>query len=98
MGLCDASSGTIFMGWMSNWMYAEKVPTQQWRSAITAPRELKLHGTELRQKPAEELALLRGTPVKLEVFEHGAKLPGGLLPSAELNLVFEAPENGWFQI
>ena len=30
--------------------------------------------------------------------QHGAKLPGGLLPSAELNLVFEAPENGWFQI
>lgn len=32
----------IFLGWMSNWDYAEKVPTQSWRSATTIPRELKL--------------------------------------------------------
>ncbi|WP_439516438.1 glycoside hydrolase family 32 protein [Sediminibacterium sp.] len=32
----------ILIGWMSNWMYANQVPTQSWRSAMTIPRELKL--------------------------------------------------------
>ena len=32
----------IFIGWMSNWAYANIVPTQAWRSANTLPRELKL--------------------------------------------------------
>ena len=31
------------MGWMSNWDYANVVPTRRWRSAMTVPRELKLH-------------------------------------------------------
>jgi len=32
----------IMIGWMSNWEYANVVPTQAWRSANTIPRELKL--------------------------------------------------------
>jgi len=32
----------IFIGWMSNWAYAQVVPTSPWRSATTTPRELKL--------------------------------------------------------
>ena len=32
----------IFIGWMSNWQYATKVPTKRWRSGMTLPRELKL--------------------------------------------------------
>jgi fructan beta-fructosidase len=32
----------ISIGWMSNWMYAQQVPTMQWRSATTSPRELTL--------------------------------------------------------
>ncbi|HLO60279.1 MAG TPA: glycoside hydrolase family 32 protein [Bacteroidales bacterium] len=32
----------IFLGWMSNWAYAQKVPTHPWRSAMTIPRELSL--------------------------------------------------------
>lgn len=32
----------IFIGWMSNWSYAQAVPTSPWRSASTIPRELKL--------------------------------------------------------
>lgn len=32
----------IFMGWMSNWAYAQEVPTTPWRSAMTLPRELSL--------------------------------------------------------
>ncbi len=30
------------IGWMSNWMYAQIVPTTAWRSAMTLPRELQL--------------------------------------------------------
>ncbi|MCY4562532.1 MAG: glycoside hydrolase family 32 protein [Flavobacteriaceae bacterium] len=32
----------IFHGWMSNWQYANVVPTTTWRSAMTLPRELSL--------------------------------------------------------
>lgn len=32
----------IFVGWMSNWSYAIKTPTKNWRSAMTLPRELSL--------------------------------------------------------
>ena len=54
---------TILMGWMSNWRYAQDVPTESWRSAMTLPRELSLHrndfGTRLRQQPVRELKKLR---------------------------------------
>ena len=33
---------TLFLGWMSNWLYANQVPTETWRNAMTLPRELKL--------------------------------------------------------
>ncbi len=33
---------TLFIGWMSNWKYAEVVPTTTWRSAMTIARELTL--------------------------------------------------------
>ena len=32
----------ILIGWMSNWNYANVVPTEKWRSAMTVPRELGL--------------------------------------------------------
>ena len=32
----------VFMGWMSNWLYANEVPTEKWRSAMTLPRSLHL--------------------------------------------------------
>jgi fructan beta-fructosidase len=32
----------IFLGWMSNWQYAMKVPTVKWRSSMTLPRKLDL--------------------------------------------------------
>ena len=47
----DAPDGKrIFLGWMSNWDYAGKVPTDPWRSAMTLPRELSLEGDHLVQK------------------------------------------------
>jgi fructan beta-fructosidase len=38
----NTGSRRLFIGWMSNWMYANVVPTETWRSACTIPRELKL--------------------------------------------------------
>ena len=32
----------IFLGWMSNWTYANSVPTEKWRNAMTLPRDLSL--------------------------------------------------------
>jgi fructan beta-fructosidase len=32
----------IFAGWMSNWAYADKVPSERWRGALTSPRDLSL--------------------------------------------------------
>jgi fructan beta-fructosidase len=36
------SVSPIGIGWMSNWQYAQTVPTQRWRSSMTIPRWLGL--------------------------------------------------------
>ena len=38
----NKANGVLYLGWMSNWEYANKVPTTKWRSAMTLPRELEL--------------------------------------------------------
>ncbi len=61
---------TILMGWMSNWQYANQVPTDPWRSANTIARELGLKtiGTEtyLTSVPVKELDVLNGTSFELK--------------------------------
>lgn len=42
-GLSDQER--TFIGWMSNWNYAQKTPTKNWRSAMTLPRKLSLAKT-----------------------------------------------------
>lgn len=53
----------LFMGWMSNWDYAQTVPTQVWRSAMTVPRTLELQrtpeGLRVFSAPIRELTALR---------------------------------------
>jgi len=55
----NTGSRKIFLGWMSNWQYANQVPTQAWRNAMTIPRELELQESKgqilLASKPVEEL-------------------------------------------
>lgn len=57
----------IYIGWMSNWRYANQVPTKEWRSAMTLPRELTLatirDGIRVIQKPVKEV-----NSIKLENF------------------------------
>ncbi len=54
----------LWLGWMSNWNYANEVPTSPWRSAMSIPRELLLvetaDGLRLKQSPVAELKSLRG--------------------------------------
>ena len=56
----------IALAWMSNWQYANIVPTQQFRSANSVPRDLSLFqdGDEyyLCSSPSPELLSLRGKP------------------------------------
>lgn len=52
------------IGWMSNWQYAAEVPTMQYRSANTLPREAGLFRGDdgqlyLSSAPSPELVLLR---------------------------------------
>jgi len=60
----------IFMGWMSNWQYANKVPTERWRSAMTLPRELRLIWEDnsyiLTSTLAEEMKSIINESIKLD--------------------------------
>jgi fructan beta-fructosidase len=60
----------IFLGWMSNWQYATRVPTEKWRSAMTVARELSIEkpGDKylLASKPVSELNTLAGNVVKMK--------------------------------
>jgi fructan beta-fructosidase len=38
----SADGRRLFIGWMSNWDYAQDVPTSTWRSATTIAREIQL--------------------------------------------------------
>jgi len=59
----------IFIGWMSNWDYAQAVPTQPWRSAMTLPRTLALHATgsgyRVYSTPVRELEKLETESVPI---------------------------------
>ncbi len=61
----------LFIGWMSNWAYAQKVPTDKWRSAMTLPRELSLFKsgnlTLLASKPVKEVEKLRKSRFVLDM-------------------------------
>ena len=53
----NTGNRVVFLGWMSNWQYANVVPTTTWRSANTIPRELTL-------KKVGDKVLLTSAPVK----------------------------------
>ena len=58
----------LFLGWMSNWMYANLVPSVRWRNAMTIPRELhvKWVGKDIfvASEPVYELNTLGSNSVK----------------------------------
>lgn len=86
------------LAWMSNWEYANAVPTTQYRSAMSIARDLTLYMKDgehyLSVKPAPEMDDLRGTVEKKSVGAvSGAKLLKNALASknnkAEITVEFE---------
>jgi fructan beta-fructosidase len=66
-----ASDGRkIWMGWISNWQYANVEPTFLWRGAQSIPRTLGLRrfpdGIRLVQQPVREMKTLRGKEFRME--------------------------------
>lgn len=61
----------LFIGWMSNWDYANNVPTVNFRNAMTLPRVLSLKNNGnhliLASNPVKEMENLRGTVVTFPV-------------------------------
>ena len=72
----NTGSQKILMGWMTNWQYAQVVPTVKWRSALTIPRELGLEKVGDRlylvSNPVKELGQL--VEKRIEVGEVKADL------------------------
>lgn len=76
----------LLIGWMSNWRYAQMVPTAPWRSAMTLPRVLSLVNvagrTLLRQNVAMDVGIDAlvldesldpiGAPVRLKIENPGS--------------------------
>ncbi len=92
------------LGWMSNWEYAADVPTMQFRSANTLPRDLSLfRGNDgqiyLTSAPSPELTGMRGNlTTKYAKFSAGSKAREFPLPTAndgicEVLVDFEAGNN-----
>ncbi len=79
----------IFLGWMSNWAYAQNVPTERWRSAMTIPRTLALLEVDgiprLAMEPAVELQQLRKKAINLKANETVSMPASSLM---ELDLYF----------
>ncbi len=93
----------IFLGWMSNWSYAQVVPTEKWRSAMTLPRSLSLIKKNdqymLKSAPVKETDLIinRVMTVKSEALEIAGEkdldLHGINLNQSRLSFNFELGEN-----
>lgn len=86
----------IYIGWMSNWRYANQVPTESWRSAMTLPRELSLISTEfgirLVQQVVSEFDSIRKRSEKHQDFSVESDLPvpfNMLSPLMEVAVEFE---------
>ena len=69
----------VWIGWMSNWAYANDEPTSPWRGVQSLPRELSLRrtpdGIRLAQAPVRELAARRASAEPLLV-SAARELPG----------------------
>ena len=65
----------IALAWMSNWQYANEVPTMQYRSSNSVPRDLRLFvkdgETYMQSAPSPELLALRKNKVMSKSFSVG---------------------------
>jgi fructan beta-fructosidase len=87
------------LGWMSNWQYAQKVPSEKWRSAMTLPRQLTLHKVNndyfIKSKPVNEIKSLEGEIKMLQA--KSISKPFNIMDNtstAKLSLSFKTPDKG----
>lgn len=61
----------VIIGWMSNWLYAQEVPTERWRSSNTIAREVTLvksaDGYILKNIPVAQLAKYQGEKISKNI-------------------------------
>jgi len=96
-GMPKGDKRTVLIGWMNNWDYGDKTPTQTWRSAMTLPRELSLHreaggGYALHSLPARELRKLQGSAINLRAGPLAGNrvvpLPEAVVSQSRIDLAF----------
>ena len=77
----------IAIAWMSNWQYANDVPTSQYRSPNSVPRDLSLFavgdGIYLQSAPSPELLKLRDISKKRSFRVNGTRTVKELVPGNE---------------
>lgn len=81
------------IAWMSNWQYANAVPTKQFRSANSLPRDIELFKGDdgeyyISTIPSPELIALRGKEKKYGSFDINEKTTSKKLPT-EANGLYE---------
>lgn len=103
----DKPGQRTFIGWMSNWQYAQQVPTYPWRSAMTLPRLLQLveseKGYRLASIPIPTVTKIRKEAVAFSKGVHkedlslmdNVKNRNGLY---EVQIEFEKPKTGELKI
>ncbi|MFT4152716.1 glycoside hydrolase family 32 protein [Parafilimonas sp.] len=88
----------IFLGWMSNWLYANLVPTVKWRNAMTIPRDIslkKINNTWLAaSEPSKELKAIELKTISLNNIKTGNGLDlssktGNIQLPCRINLNFD---------
>ena len=101
----ESDGRKLALGWMSNWEYAQVVPTKKWRSAMTLPRSLTLHKEgndyQLRSLPVKELVSIEGKSIELDSQTYLAEtiiLNNANQSLYKLDLSFEKPEFGGIEI
>lgn len=71
--ISEVDGRKLFLGWMSNWDYAQKVPTNKWRSSMTIARELKLlkenNHYRVTSSPVKELKNYISKTIKKDVLK-----------------------------
>ncbi len=95
----------LALGWMSNWQYAQQVPTEKWRSAMTLPRSLTLHNSSgdyvLRSHPVKELESIEkeSNAISGQTINGTFELPTQPNHSLyKLELSFERPSKGIVEV
>jgi fructan beta-fructosidase len=93
----------ILIGWMSNWNYANVVPTEKWRSAMTVPRELSLIEQHNNKNASSKDFLLVSSPVKdlkndfTEIISKENALPNRIdikdLKATDFEIIFSNTDN-----